>query len=87
MSEDQILELKKTIYDAVQQTVNGKIDKINDKLDAYIKVDTEWKERAEPVIEMGTNVRGFGRVSLYIVGFIASVTGAIYTIIRLIQKK
>lgn len=71
----------------VEKKVNGKIDHLHVKLDTYIKEDTEWKARAEPVIQMGNNVRGFGKVSLYIVGFVAAVAGAIISFTNLFNNK
>lgn len=82
--KDTEIEQIKTI---ITETVNGKIDKLHIELRQYIKEDTEWKERAEPVILMGNNVRGFGKVSLYILGFVAAIIGAILGIISLINKK
>lgn len=49
-------------------------------INTYIK-DTK------PVIEMGKNVQGFGKVSLYILGFFASVSGAVLLIINYFDKK
>lgn len=71
----------------IKETVNGKIDRLHDKLDGYIREDTDWKTKAEPVIKMGENVAGFGKVSLYVLGFIASVTGAVIGLIKLFEKK
>jgi hypothetical protein len=54
--------------------------------DRNIKKDEEqiaFKKEIMPVIEMGKNVQGFGKVSLYILGFIASVAGAIYGILHI----
>lgn len=52
----------------------------------YIKRDDEWKVMAMPVIDMGKNVQGFGKVSLYILGFIASVSAGFYAVIELFKK-
>jgi hypothetical protein len=52
----------------------------------YIKRDDEWKETAMPVIEMGKNVQGFGKVSLYILGFLASVSAGFYTLMAFLKK-
>ena len=79
------LEIK--IEESINKNVNGKIIKLTDKVDNYIISDNEWKERAEPVITMGTNVQGFGKVSLYILGFFASVAGAIFAIMHFISDK
>lgn len=72
---------------SINKNVNGKIDRLHSKLDNYIEEDTKWKNTAEPVIKMGENVAGFGKVSLYILGFVASVTGAIIGLIKIFEKK
>lgn len=79
--------IRESIQTTIQEKVNGKIDKLHVKLDTYIKEDTEWKNKAEPVIQMGQNVQGFGKVSLYILGFVASVFGAVVMIINLLRDK
>lgn len=87
MTQDHIKEIQEAVGIAIKVHVNGKIDRMNDKIDAYIKSDMEWKEKAQPVLDMGNNVQGFGKVSLYIIGFIASVAGAIAVIINLLKDK
>ena len=83
MTEKQLEQIKNLI----RETVNGKIDNLHNKIDAYIESDNEWKNKAEPVLQMGKNVQGFGKVSLYIVGFVASVAGAILVVINLLKEK
>ena len=78
--------ISKQVETAVKVTVNGKIDDLNKKVDEYIKSDNEWKERAQPTIELGTNVRGFGKVFVYLIGTIAAVGGLVLTFERLIRK-
>ena len=82
-----IHRMEPTIENSIKIHVNGKIDRLHSKLDNYIADDTEWKKQAEPVIKMGESVQGFGKVSLYMLGFIASATGAIVTITKLINSK
>lgn len=53
----------------------------------YIKRDDEWKVMAMPVIDMGKNVQGFGKVSLYILGFIASVSAGFYALMEFFKHK
>lgn len=43
--------LAQTVQGVVKITVNGKIDRLSEKLDTYIKADTEWKVRAEPMLQ------------------------------------
>ena len=81
MTPEQFEKLQTLITEqigvAVKITVNGKIDNLNKKVDDYIKSDNEWKERAQPTIELGTNVRGFGKVFAYLIGTVAAVGGLI----------
>lgn len=70
MTPEQLLE----IQDTIKKTVNGKIDLLTFKLESYIVADNEWKKKAQPTIDMGNNMRGFGKVSLYVIGFLTSVT-------------
>lgn len=87
MTEEHLKEIQDAVGVAIKTHVNGKIDRINDKFDAYIKSDMEWKEKAQPVLDMGNNVQGFGKVSLYILGFVASVAGAIAVIVNLLRDR
>jgi hypothetical protein len=78
MNDEQIKnfkdELKQHIEVVIQAKVNGKIDKISQKLDEYIKLDEAWKNTATPVIKMGTNVKGFGAVAGYFLAFMAALS-------------
>lgn len=52
----------------------------------YVEADIKWKEAAQPVIQMGQNVQGFGKVSLYILGFFAAVAGAVVVLLNFFNK-
>ncbi len=90
MTPDQFDQLQHTISTqieiSVRATVNGKIDNLNKKVDDYIKSDNEWKDRAQPTIELGTNVRGFGKVLAYLIGTAAAVGGLIVLLESLFKK-
>ena len=90
MTPEQFEKLQNLISEqvsvAVKTTVNGKIDSLNTKLEDYIKSDNEWKERAQPTIELGTNVRGFGKVFAYLIGTAAAVGGLVVLIEEFIKK-
>lgn len=77
MTDEQFIEINKTIAETIKTTVNGKIDKLNVKIDNYIVTDNEWKQQANPTIELGNNIRGFGKVAIYILGFAGMVFGII----------
>lgn len=59
---------------------DAKINALDEKFEAFTI-------RAEPVLKMGENVEGFGKVSLYILGFFASVSGVVFSIIHFIKEK
>ncbi len=81
MSEEQFQifnkTIKESIYASIETTVNGKIRKLDEKLEAYIVTDDEWKARASPIIEMGNNIKGFGKVLAYVIGTVAVLLGII----------
>jgi len=89
-----IHKIEPAVQQAVDKSINGKLYKIIEEqkehkeiVKDYIKEDMEWKSRAEPVIAMGKNVQGFGKVSLYMLGFVASVAGVIIYILNLWGRK
>lgn len=45
-------------------------------LNTYIVSDTEWKDRAEPVIQLGQNSLGASRAILWFTGIIIAIGGA-----------
>jgi len=87
MTKDQLETIKETIAHSIELNVNGKIRVLTEKMDDYIKSDEDWKKQAEPVIKMGENVQGFGKVSLYVIGFVAAISGAIMGVIKLIERR
>lgn len=44
MKPEQLQELKDAITITIQEKVNGKIDRMNTKLDVYISDDMRWKD-------------------------------------------
>lgn len=86
MTSEQLEEIKETVVRTVKETVNGKIDKLSIAMESHFKDDKEWKERAQPAIDMGNNIKGFGRVSVYFIGIMSAI-GGLYLILRDIFKK
>lgn len=67
----------------------------DDKLTAYrlenyiTKDEQEWKEWkivAQPSLDLGTNLRGFGKVLAYIIVTIGGLAGVISGIVALVKK-
>jgi ribosome-associated translation inhibitor RaiA len=77
MKPSDLKILEEAIGKAIKTHVNGKIDKLHEKVDRYIKEDTDWKVKAEPVIKMGENLQGTSKVMLYVAGGVLAVGGAI----------
>jgi len=82
--------IKKTVED----TIDDKLAPVYKYIESDMarneqkdKEDKVFKEDIAPVIQMGKNVRGFGSVSLYVLGFFASATGAFYGIMEFIKHK
>lgn len=80
-------DLKTTLTQVVVSTVNGKIDKLNTKIDLYIQADEAWKATAEPVIEMGNNARGASVVLLWLAGTVIAIGGAWRILYKIFFKK
>ena len=87
MTPEQLELLRQTIDNqlkkGIETHVNGKIRSLTERFDTYVREDNEWKERANPTIELGNNVRGFGIVFMYLLG----VLGAIFGVIKYILPK
>jgi len=60
------------------------------KLHDYIVKDelewAEWKELAQPTLDLGMNLRGFGKVIAYLIATVAGITGAVAGCIALFRK-
>lgn len=93
MTLDELEQIKSSLADTIKVVVNGKIDKLTTenretsaKIDAYILEDNFWKERAEPVIDMGINAKGASTVALWIAGAVIALGGAWQIIYSFIKK-
>jgi len=73
--------------------LKASMQKLETKFDRHLELDKLWKEedklwkeKAEPVLQIVKNMRAFGKVTLYIVGFLSAIGGA-FLIIQSIWKK
>lgn len=94
MTQDELKQIKDSLKETVQETVNGKIDKIHEilekqnevqddlknKVEKHFEADTTWKEDAKAVIEMGKNVKSFGIVFTYALGLISVIMGVLLAV-------
>lgn len=82
-----IHKIEPAVEKAVEKYVNGKIKALDYKIDEYIKHDLEWKSEITPQIEAVKEFRGFGKVTLGLLGFFAAVGGFILLIINLFKLR
>lgn len=88
--------LDKNIEVSVEKYVNGKICKLDEKIDEYIKNDIahreeykietlEWRQKIEKKVEPLDNLNGFSKTSLYLLGFLGSVGGIVLIALKLLH--
>lgn len=77
MTPEELEHVLNIVRSTIKDTVNGKIDRIDLKLENYIKSDNEWKTKADPILEMGRDLRSFGKIVAVILGIVATVFGII----------
>ena len=82
-----IHKIESAIEKAVEKHVNGKIRALDYKIDEYIKHDLEWKEEITPQIQLVKDTQGFGKVSLYFLGFVSAIGGVILLVYNLLKLK
>lgn len=85
MNADELIKIQEAVGVAIEKHVNGKIRLMDAKLDEYIKDDLAWKEQAKPTIELGNNIRGFGKVVVYILGIAGAIFGVFKGIVEFIR--
>jgi len=70
-------KMEKGIEESINRNVNGKIKRLDEKIDAYIISDNEWKDRYSPYLEGLANITGSGKIILWMAIFASTVIGAI----------
>ena len=65
---------------AINKNVNGKIKRLDEKIDAYIVQDNAWKAEFEPYMKGLANVTGGGKILVWVTGAVISIAGAILVI-------
>jgi hypothetical protein len=94
--KDQLVITVNGKIDAIHKILerqNETMESFHSKVETHIDKDTidkekifAWQDKAQPVVTMGENVQGFGKVSLYLLGFVSALIGAIVLIINLFKK-
>lgn len=89
-------QIEKSVAEAVPKavdiSVNGKVNGMRKELSDYITVDNQWKhedrqwkDNAQPVINMGKDIQAGNRIISWIATFVASL-GSIYGIYLLLKS-
>lgn len=74
LTKQDMLTIQGIVAQSVRETVNGKIDSISRKLDAYILEDNAWKADAQPAIDNMKTIRVSVRVIFSVLAVVGSVT-------------
>lgn len=96
MTPEQFQALQNTVAESIEKNVNGKIRRLDEKIDTYIREDNEYKERitketdewrkgADDKLAIVGSVQGFGRVAGYILGMIIVLGGSTAVIIKFLD--
>lgn len=75
-------KLDSSIDKAVAKYTNGKLDKMNEKIDEYIRSDNEWKVKYSPYLEGIVGVSVGGKIVMRFIIGVAAVGAAILAIYR-----
>lgn len=97
MTPEQLRALQETVAESIEKNVNGKIRRLDEKIDNYIREDNEYKERmtietaewrknADEKLQLVGNIQGFGKVLMYFLGFCATLGGVIALVMAWINK-
>lgn len=78
MSKDDLqlvlATIKNSVETSVKETVNGKINRLDEKLDNYIAADTKWKEeKVEPLIDAHRTIKNVANFLKWIAGVLAAI--------------
>ena len=74
MTPEQFHELREDIRDTIQEKVNGKVDRLEKKLDAHI-------EKVEPILDALSASRFFAK-TVSLLGGVLIGFGAIYSVFK-----
>lgn len=98
MTPEQLRALQETVAESIEKNVNGKIRRLDEKIDNYIREDNEHKERmiletaewrksADEKLQLVSNIQGFGKVLMYFLGFCATLGGVIAMVVTFFHEK
>lgn len=78
-------EIISAIQSAVKETVNGKIDDISTKFNAYVERDEAWKKESQPAIDAMKNLTVTKSTLISLGIFVTTIGGAIFIVEKVIN--
>ncbi len=90
MEPEQFVKMQQSIEATIERVVNGKINRLSDKVDQYIKEDNEWKLNVGPSIEVMKKMQGFATTGGWILKSVMMIGGAVsvvWALIKFLSKK
>ncbi len=91
---DVLIKIDSKIGEAVEKYVNGKIRALTKTVedhhvvvDLHFKEDREWKEKAQPIIDLGNDAKGASKAIIWLTGIIIAITGSIFAIKEILKWK
>lgn len=73
-------KMEQGIEASINKNVNGKIKRLDEKIDAYIISDDKWKQDVSPYIQGLVNVSGTGKILGKFAIWVTAIGGAILLI-------
>lgn len=75
MSHDEIVTLQRQIAELQKTLKQGVVSdaELKEMVNNYIKIDSEWKERANPMLEMFENGSGFAKTLMVLFKFLGAI--------------
>ncbi len=93
MTPEQLSQLEKSVRETIEKTVNGKITRLDQKLEEYIQrdeqwktEDNEWKKTVQPVVDAYLTANRIGDFVQWISKVIVAV-GVIIGVLFYSQNK
>ena len=87
MTDKELQKVIEALKSTVETTVNGKIKRLDEKMDMYIKNDEKWKDTVQPVIDAYSTVNKVGVFVTWFWKVGTPMVGIIGGIIYLIKKQ
>lgn len=70
-------KMEKGIEESINRNVNGKINALTGKFDAYVEGDLAWKKDYEPYLKGLANLTGSGKILVALALGVSAIIGAI----------